>query len=121
MTRYDISASRLYSITGNTRVVVNALEQDVTIYWVVQSGQEDKVIENLLEKYDSLSGHIRVVKKNPDIYSYSYSTSFDGEGAITSAIDYVVSETLPPDLHSGGPRRGRSPGLLPGTAGKREF
>ena len=136
VTKYDISASKLYSITSNTKVVVNALEQDVTIYWVVQSGQEDPVIENLLGKYDSLSGHIQVVKKNPDvyptfaeqytdetvrnnslivecgdrsrfigyddiyvqeadIYSYSYNTSFDGEGAITSAIDYVVSEEFP--------------------------
>ena len=136
VTKYDISASKLYSITSNTKVVVNALEQDVTIYWVVQSGQEDEVIENLLGKYDSLSDHIQVVKKNPDvyptfaeqytdetvrnnslivecgdrsrfigyddiyvkeadIYSYYYSTSFDGEGAITSAIDYVVSEELP--------------------------
>ena len=136
VTKYDISASKLYSITSNTKVVVNALEQDVTIYWVVQSGQEDDVIENLLGKYDSLSDHIQVVKKNPDvyptfaeqytdetvrnnslivecgdrsrfigyddiyvqeadIYSYSYNTSFDGEGAITSAIDYVVSEELP--------------------------
>ena len=136
VTKYDISASKLYSITSNTKVVVNALEQDVTIYWVVQSGQEDEVIENLLGKYDSLSDHIQVVKKNPDvyptfaeqytdetvrnnslivecgdrsrfigyddiyvqeadIYSYSYNTSFDGEGAITSAIDYVISEELP--------------------------
>lgn len=30
-----------------------------------------------------------------NIYSYSYSTSFDGEGAITSAIDYVVTDDLP--------------------------
>ena len=136
MTRYDISASKLYSITSNTKAVVNGLEEDVTIYWVVQSGQEDEVIENLLGKYDSLSDHIQVAKKNPDvyptfaeqytdeivmnnslivecgdrsrfigyndiylqeadIYSYSYNTSFDGEGAITSAIDYVVSEELP--------------------------
>ena len=29
------------------------------------------------------------------MYSYSYNTSFDGEGAITSAIDYVVTEDLP--------------------------
>ena len=29
------------------------------------------------------------------MYSYTYSTSFDGEGAITSAIDYVVTEDLP--------------------------
>lgn len=136
LTKYDISSSKLYSITSNTKVVVNALDQDVTIYWVVQSGEEDDVIENLLEKYESLSAHIQVVKKNPDVYptfaaqytdetvqnnslivesgsrsrfisyddiyiqepdmySYSYNTSFDGEGAITSAIDYVVNEEQP--------------------------
>ena len=136
LTKYDMSATKLYSITSNTKVVVNALEEDVTIYWVVQSGEEDDVIENLLGKYESLSDHIKVVKKNPDVYptftqqytqesvsnnslivecgernryipygdiyvtqadmySYSYSASFDGEGAITSAIDYVVTENLP--------------------------
>lgn len=136
LTKYDISASKLYSITSNTKVVVNNLDQDVTIYWIVQADEEDDVIENLLGKYESLSDHIEVVKKNPDVfptfteqytdekvpnnslivesgdrsryisyddiylsetnmYSYTYSTSFDGEGAITSAIDYVVTEDLP--------------------------
>lgn len=136
LTRRDISAAKLYSITSNTKVVVNALERDVTIYWIVQSGQEDQVVENLLAKYDSLSEHIQVVKKDPDVFptfaqqytsetvrnnslvvecgersryigyddiylqeadlsSYSYNTSFDGEGAVTSAIDYVVREELP--------------------------
>lgn len=137
LTKFDISSSKLYSITSNTKVVVNALEQDVTIYWIVQADQEDSILENLLAKYDSLSGHITVVKKNPDVfptfaeqytseevpnnslivesgdryrfvsyadiyetqfdsYSYSYVASgFDGEGAITSAIDYVVTEDLP--------------------------
>lgn len=135
-TRLDISSTRLYSITSNTKAVVNALEKDVTIYWIVQSDEEDDVVENLLEKYDSLSEHIEIVKKNPDIYptfaeqytgetvqnnslvvecgersryigyddiylydanisSYSYDVSFDGEGAITSAIDYVVNEDQP--------------------------
>lgn len=136
LTKLDISSSKLYSITSNTKAVVNALEQDVTIYWIVQSGKEDDVIDNLLAKYESLSDRIEVVKRNPDVYpafarqytdetvsnnslvvvsgekyryvpysdiyvsqssaySYSYTTSFDGEGAITSAIDYVVSTQLP--------------------------
>ena len=137
LTKYDISSSKLYSITSNTKAVVNALEQDVTIYWIVQSGQEDDVIENLLSKYESLSDHIALVKKNPDVYpafaeqytsetvqnnslvvecgdksryisvqdiylgeanmyTGTYNTTdFDGEGAITSAIDYVVSEEYP--------------------------
>ena len=68
LTRYDISSSKLYSITSSTKAVVSALTEDVTIYWIVQSGEEDEIIENLLEKYDSLSDHIEVVKRNPDVY-----------------------------------------------------
>ena len=49
-TKYDMSSTKLYSITSNTKVVVNALEKDVTIYWIVQSGKENSVIENLLAK-----------------------------------------------------------------------
>ena len=136
LTHLDISSTNLYSITSNTKVVVNALTQDVTIYWIVQNDQEDSVIENLLSRYEGLSSHIHVVRKNPDTYptfaaqytdetvqnnslivecgskyryisygdiyltdidytTYSYVYSFDGEGAVTSAIDYVVSEDLP--------------------------
>jgi len=135
-TTYDISAAKLYSITSNTKVVVNALQKDVTIYWICQADAEDRTVENLLDKYENLSDHITVVKKNPDVYptfaaqytdetvannslivecgnkyryigyddiylqdidytTYSYSSSFDGEGAITSAIDYVISDDLP--------------------------
>lgn len=136
LTKLDISSTKLYSITSSTKVVVNNLQKDVTIYWVVQSDKEDAVIENLLGKYESLSSHITVTKKNPDVYptftaqytdedvpnnspivecgeksryisyndiyltdvdytTYSYVYSFDGEGAITSAIDYVISDELP--------------------------
>ena len=137
LTHQDISAAQLYSVTSNTKAVVNNLTQDVTIYWIVQSDQEDDVIQNLLDKYDSLSDHITVVKRNPDVYptfaqqytdeevannslvvecgdksryipftdiylgevnmytgTYS-ATDFDGEGAITSAIDYVTGDEYP--------------------------
>lgn len=136
VTKYDITSTNLYSVTSSTKVVLNALDTDVTIYWIVQADKEDEIIENLLEKYVGLSSHISLVKKNPDTYptfaaqytdetvtnnslivecgersrfisysdlyltdvdytTYSYVYSFDGEGAITSAIDYVISEELP--------------------------
>ena len=40
-------------------------------------------------------GYDDIYVQEADMYSYSYSTSFDGEGAITSAIDYVVTDELP--------------------------
>ncbi len=136
LTQLDISSAQLYSVTSNTKVVLNNLEDDITIYWIVQSGSENSILQNLLAKYESLSDHITVVKKNPDVYptfaaqytdetvtnnslvvecgdkyryiswsdiyqeelSYygmSMTSSFDGEGCITSAIDYVISDELP--------------------------
>lgn len=68
LTQFDISAAQLYSVTSSTKVVVNNLEKDVTIYWITQSGKEDSVIEKLLNIYDDMSEHVTVVKKNPDVY-----------------------------------------------------
>ncbi len=137
-TQFDISAAQLYSLTADTKAVVTNLDQDVTIYWISQAGQEDTVIEKLLDRYEELSDHITVLKRDPDVYptfaqqytdetvtnnslvvesgdksryiSYddiyqadtddlyttgSIALEFDGEGQITSAIDYVVSTDLP--------------------------
>ena len=104
VTRYDISASKLYSITSNTKAVVNALEQDVTIYWVVQSGQEDEVIENLLGKYDSLSSHIQVVKKNPDVYPAFAEQYTDETVRNNSLIVECGDRTQQPDRGVRGPQ-----------------
>ena len=137
LTKFDMSASRLYSVTSNTKAVVNNLHQNVTIYWIVQAEQEDSIIENLLGRYNDLSEHITVEKINPDVrptfaanytdekvennsivvesgnrfryipfadiyitkttnsYYGTTETSFDGEGAVTSAIDYVVTDKFP--------------------------
>lgn len=133
LTKLDISSQKLYSVTSNTKAVVNALDKDVDIYWIVQDGKEDAVLENLLNKYDAMSDHIHLTKKNPDVFPtfasqytddtvannslvvecgdrsryigfdsiylsdidssyYTQSYSFDGEGQITSAINYVVSD-----------------------------
>ena len=36
LTKYDMSSTKLYSITSNTKAVVNSLKKDIKIYWVVQ-------------------------------------------------------------------------------------
>ena len=137
-TQFDISAAQLYSLTADTKAVATNLDQDVTIYWISQAGQEDTVIEKLLDRYEELSDHITVLKRDPDVYPtfaqqytdetvtnnslvvesgernryigyddiYQYDTGnyystgsvsqvFDGEGQITSAINYVVRTDLP--------------------------
>ena len=133
----DVSSSKLYTIGDETKKVLKALDKDVTIYQIAQSGSEDDTISNLLKRYEDESKHIKVEVKDPvvnpkfaseyttddlaanslivvcgdrnkvisynDMYSTSVdyntwqqtTTGFDGEGQITSAIGYVISEDLP--------------------------
>ena len=84
LTKYDISAAKLYSVTSNTKAVLSSLKDDVTIYWIVQADKEDKIIENLLGKYESLSDHIKVVKKNADVYP-TFAEKYTDETVRTTA------------------------------------
>ena len=83
-TKFDISATQLYSVTSNTKAVLHALDQDVTIYWIVQADQEDDILSNLLSKYESLSDHISVVKRNPDVYP-AFAEQYTEETSPTTA------------------------------------
>ncbi|MBP1554851.1 MAG: hypothetical protein J6U30_02105, partial [Oscillospiraceae bacterium] len=68
LTHYDISSAKIFTFTSSTKAIVTRLEEDVTINWIVQAGKEDEILETLLNKYVKLSDHLKVVKKNPDIY-----------------------------------------------------
>lgn len=138
----DLTAEALFSISEQTEKLVSELEEDVTIYHIAETGEEDMVISEMLDRYAELSDHVKVVNKDPivspgftagytdetvysnslivesakrckvvpypDIYvteydyssyfttgSASSSTTYEGENALTSAIDYVTSSVLP--------------------------
>lgn len=136
-TQFDLTDNQLYTITDQTKTFVKGLDSEVDVYLVAQSGQEDEQIQKVLERYESLSSHIKVLQRTrwssvlykavyrqfpgqttslivvcgdkykvinySDIYQseFNYSTyssqttGFDAEGQLTSAIDYVTSDTLP--------------------------
>lgn len=135
--KLDITENKLYSIGDQTLDLLNSLNQDVEIYYICQTGNEDDYISRMLGLYEDSSSHIHVTQIDPvvspqfaaqytdetvsdnsivvtcgdaykyiaysDMYTteidystYSYETTgFDGEGQVTSAIDYVTSDSLP--------------------------
>lgn len=136
-TQFDISTGKLYTIGDETKETLKNLTDDITIYYIVQSGNEDSNIEKLLDQYEEGSPKIKVETVDPvanpafikqytedslsenslivvggsrsKVVSYnnlyeteldyttyqSTVTGFDGEGQITSAIAYVISEDVP--------------------------
>ena len=84
-TQFDISTGKLYTIGNDTKNVLKNLEQDITIYYVVQSGSEDSNIEKLLEQYEANSKHIKVVKKDPVVYP-SFVTNYSEDGIAENSL-----------------------------------
>lgn len=137
-TQIDVTAQELFTLSDQSKQIVKALDQDVTLSLLAYTGQENESIVKLLNRYAVLSDHVQVAYIDPavspsvletykneqlyansvivesgdrakfvsyqDIYQTDYSsyyyggsveTSFNGEGALTSAIHYVTSDNLP--------------------------
>lgn len=66
-TQKDMTANQLYSISSQSKVMLSSLEEDITIYWIVASGEEDEYVEKLLHNYEDYSSRVNVEKKDPDL------------------------------------------------------
>lgn len=168
LTIHDLTQQKITEISQITKDYVARMEEDVVLYRICVTGNEDKSLVQLMEHYDELSDHISVVTVDPAVYprftstytdkelsdnsiivsgakrskaldfndlllyniyavsadgmsytlqsqmtytdfltfyetyadvfstgDYTYQTLFIGEDAITSALDYVTSDTLP--------------------------
>lgn len=68
LTLIDTTANQMFTLSQQTEQLVGGLEQEVTVYWIVRSGNEDSYLEPLLDKYASLGDKLKVVRKDPDVY-----------------------------------------------------
>ncbi|MBR3036305.1 MAG: GldG family protein [Lachnospiraceae bacterium] len=66
ITKFDLTKNSVYEISEQSRTILQNLDMDVTAYWIVAEGKEDITIQNFLDRYQSLSSHLNVVKIDPD-------------------------------------------------------
>lgn len=67
-TKFDLSPNQMFSISEETKAVIGELDQDITLYWLTRQGSEDYTIGMLLESYEGMSSHIKMVSKDPDVF-----------------------------------------------------
>lgn len=82
----DLTANQLYSISSQSKVLLSTLEEDITVYWVVASGEEDEYIEKLLHNYEDYTSKVSVAKKDPDLDPEFTNSYTDGEVYNNSVI-----------------------------------
>lgn len=61
----DLSSGSLFTLSKETKKVAKALDNDITIYYMVQEGDEYSYIDNVLKQYKKVSDHISVKKVDP--------------------------------------------------------
>lgn len=55
------------TLSEQTELLLSGLEDEVTVYWIVQDGAEDSTLGTLLERYTAASGELTVSKVDPDV------------------------------------------------------
>lgn len=88
-TQIDASSQKLYSIGDETKEFVGSLEEDVQLYYIVTSGNEDSLVSKMLERYQDLSSHLTVETIDPDLHPEFTAQYTDEEVSDNSVI--VVS------------------------------
>lgn len=90
-TKLDLTENNLYSISEETKNLVSGIETPVTIYHIVQSGQEDETLTNLLEKYEALNSKIAVESKDPSLYP-DFASNYTDEEVVDNSLVVVCGE-----------------------------
>lgn len=66
--KVDMSSEGLYTLSGETEKIVKEVTDNITIYYVVQNGNEDTLIQEILNRYKGLSKKVKVETKDPVMY-----------------------------------------------------
>ncbi len=66
-TEIDMTANGIFSLSDQTRRIVASLDKDVNLYLLATTGNEDATITSLLDRYASLSDHIKVSYVDPAV------------------------------------------------------
>ena len=87
-TEFDLSEAGLYSLSDSSVQVAQELTQDVTIYYLCETGNEDQIISKLLDKYASESSHISWELKDPAVYP-TFAAQYGAQDATSGSLILV--------------------------------
>ena len=90
-TEFDLSEAGLYTLSGSSRDIAHALTQDVTIYYLAETGSEDAIITKLLDRYASESSHIKWETKDPAVYP-TFAAQYGVQSAENGSLILVSGE-----------------------------
>ncbi|NMA82537.1 MAG: GldG family protein [Epulopiscium sp.] len=87
--KIDLTQNALYSLSQQTYDILDGLEQDVTIYGLYETGQEQLMVKEVLDKYASRSKKINIQYKDPILYP-QFALQYEKDGQTVSLGSLIV-------------------------------
>ena len=99
----DLTADSRYSLTDETKELIKSIDQNITIYYLVESGNEIDEFDRIVKNYDNINSKITVKYKDPVQYPKFASQYVEDEigtqsflvvNEDTNAAKYIAYEDL---------------------------
>lgn len=90
-TKFDISSQKLYSMTEQTLDIIRSVSSDVEVYLIAQSGNEDSVTLELLNRYHDENGKIKVSTVDP-VQRPAFTEKYTDETVSENSLIFVNPE-----------------------------
>src|SRR5699024_8836844 len=84
-TEFDLSEGGLYTLGSTSAQLAGSLEQDMTIYYLCETGSEDAIITGLLDQYAAAGSHIRWQQIDPAVYP-TFAARYGAETVSTGSL-----------------------------------
>lgn len=84
--KIDLSSQAIYTLTEETREYVDKMEDDVTIYYLIEAGKESPMFHKIAQKFESLSNRISLEEKDPIQYPGFAAEYVDDDVSLNSFI-----------------------------------
>lgn len=91
--KYDMSTDKFYTLSEETIEYVEDLEDDITIYYLTESGNNNQMIYRMVDNYNRISSNVRVIEKDPVLYPKFVSDYVDDVTVSQDSVLVVNNDT----------------------------
>ena len=90
-TEFDISTGQMFTLSETTVSMMKALDQDVTAYFLAETGNEDTNVSRILDRYAGESSHFSWQQRDPALYP-TFADQYDAGDASTNSVIVVCGD-----------------------------
>lgn len=90
-TELDCTENDFFTLGVKTLEVADSIEDDVTIYYLVESGKENVYVQGIIKQYEGISDHIKVETIDPVAYP-TFASEYSDESLDQNSVIVVCGD-----------------------------